>query len=86
MGRRGVMVGAMWKVLVMVMVENEFQFALAQHQFDMVHAYARLRVQQGDNGISVEYYQTLWEHDQRQMLQEVVTFPITGDDDIYTTG
>jgi hypothetical protein len=50
--------------------------ALALHQFDLVR----------EGGISYKMMRT---HDQRRlrrMLPEVVTFPVTGDDDIFTTG
>lgn len=90
MGRAG-LVGVVW-VTVMVVVESAFRAAVAQHQFELVHGYAHMEgstARRGEEGVSGEYYRTLREHDQRRlrrMLPEVVAFPITGDDDIYTTG
>ena len=80
----------MWVVVVVVvMVESAYRAAVAQHQFDLVHAYAHLEGSSVEGGISAGYYKTLREHDRRRlrrMLPEVVTFPISGDDDIYITG
>ncbi|KAG0623566.1 hypothetical protein M758_3G183700 [Ceratodon purpureus] len=84
--------GRMWGmvvVVVVVMVGSMFGAAVGQHQFDLVHAYAHMEEGRREGGSSGEYRQVLQEHDRRRlrrMMLEVVAFPITGDDDIFTTG
>lgn len=87
--RRGLVAGVMW---VAMMVASVWRCS-AQHRFHLVHAYSHLdgstAMATHGRGMSSEYYRTLREHDQRRLrriLPEVVAFPISGDDDTFTTG
>jgi len=63
----------------------------AQH-LELVHGYVHLEgspAKRGEKGVTPAYYETLIAHDRRRVgrrLADVVRFPLTGDDDPFTTG
>lgn len=70
--------GGVLMAMVLVLVLG-VSGVVAQHQFELVHGYG------GRETMRVE---TMKVHDHRRlrrMLPEVVTFPLTGDDDVFIT-
>lgn len=78
-------------VVVVVALECAVSVVGAQH-LELVHGYVHLEgspAKRGEKGVTPAYYETLIAHDRRRVgrrLADVVRFPLTGDDDPFTTG
>lgn len=79
-------------VLVVVVVALECAVSVGAQHLELVHGYVHLEgspAKRGAKGVTPAYYETLIAHDRRRVgrrLADVVRFPLTGDDDPFTTG